>query len=1323
MCIFVLGITLYGAIPASERAALIAFYNATDGDNWGNWKTPPLEADGFSLIGTEGTWTAVTVTADHVTNLYYVLDMEMTGALPSELEDLPFLEQLFFIQQNLAGPIPPEIGNINSLDNIELIRCQLSGTIPQQLGNLTNLTYLRLAYNSLTGAIPSQLGNMTSLVTLGLEQNSFTQIPTELENLANLEYLGLQDNAITAIPAELANCNSLTHIYLSDNRITSIPTELGSLTPLEVLGLSINQITTVPSELGSLSNLTGLYLQDNQITSVPTEMGNLAALERLNLSDNQLTALPSEMGALANLEMLYVSRNNLTVIPAAFSNLSGLKWARLSGNNIIMDIPDTVITLFAGFHSADIGYNGFYTTDESVRTFITSKDPDWESTQTIAPTGLSALPLSTTSARVSWTPITYTGDTGGYMVYYSTASGGAWTYSGITADKTVSSYTVTSLNSGTLYYFVVSTRTNAHSNNPNIVTSGYSAEVTADTGSPVSFYDLTVQTTPDTGATITVSPNDDNGDGTGTSNFTRTYQDGVSVTLTAPSTYNGRVFSGWTLDGTGSSNATLAVTMDANHTAVAIYENPPNIYTLTLQSSPDTNVTITVTPNDENGSGSGSTNFTRSYEEGTAVTLTAPGSYEGMIFSKWTLDGSDYSGTTMPVTMNANHTAVAVYVEQDGTYYTLDVQTTPDTGATITVSPDDANSNGDGTTNFTRTYADGTAVTLTAPATYNGNDFSKWTLDGTDSTAATLAVTMDGDHAAVAIYVAPPVYYTLNVQTSPDTGATVTVTPDDRDGHGDGSTNFVRTYESATEVTLTAPATYNGKEFSKWSLEGTDSTESELAVTLDSDSTAIAWYVTPPGPPEISLSRSALTFGASTANVHSTAEEVLIDNTGEGTLDWTAAASDSWLAVSPAAGTGSGALSVSVDATGLTAGTYTGTVTAADGDASNTPQSVAVTLNVTASTVPPFGNFETPAEATTIRSSVAVTGWALDDIGVESVKIYRMVAGTRVIIGDAIFVEGARPDLEAAYIGTPANFRAGWGYMLLTNSLPDGSYSLVAVCTDIEGNEVELGSRTVTIDNANAVKPFGAIDTPAQGGSASGVYTNVGWALTPLPNTIPTDGSTLSVWVDGVQVGQPVYGGFREDIAALFPGYNNSDGAAGYFYLDTSAYANGVHTIAWVAEDDAGNSDGIGSRYFSITNYGTDRITSPAIQAPLHSKPVLPRGEFSGDLMVKKGFLNSSFQPVQPGPDGDYLIECPEMGRIEIHLGALLQSRGSAGGYLKVGEELRRLPVGSFTDHEKGIFYWQPGPGFLGNYHLVFVDSIGSKLSETINITITLTKK
>lgn len=70
----------------------------------------------------------------------------------------------------------------------------------------------------------------------------------------------------------------------------------------------------------------------------------------------------------------------------------------------------------------------------------------------------------------------------------------------------------------------------------------------------------------------------------------------------------------------------------------------------------------------------------------------------------------------------------------------------------------------------------------------------------------------------------------------------------------------------------------------------------------------------------------------------------------------------------------------------------------------------------------------------------------------------------------------------------------------------------------------------------------------------------------------------------GLVAGQATYNNSRADIAALFPGLQNSNRAVGYFIIDTTLYENGVHTIAWVVRDNAGNAAGIGSRYFTIQN-------------------------------------------------------------------------------------------------------------------------------------------
>ena len=231
----------------------------------------------------------------------------------------------------------------------------------------------------------------------------------------------------------------------------------------------------------------------------------------------------------------------------------------------------------------------------------------------------------------------------------------------------------------------------------------------------------------------------------------------------------------------------------------------------------------------------------------------------------------------------------------------------------------------------------------------------------------------------------------------------------------------------------------------------------------------------------------------------------------------------------------------------------------------------------------PFGSFDGPANGSIVAGEVALTGWALDDAGVTSVDIY----ANGVFVGNPVFISGARPDVATAYWPYPSNARAGWGYMLLSNFLPNngtGNFTFTAYANDADGHRAFLGQKLVTFNNSVSQKPFGTIDTPGQGATVTGIITNFGWALAPQPNLIPTDGSTIEVYVDGQYLGHPVYNNYRSDIAGAFPGLRNSNGAIGYIRIDTRALANGTHTIGWIVRDSAGHAEGIGSRYFTVKN-------------------------------------------------------------------------------------------------------------------------------------------
>ena len=180
-----------------------------------------------------------------------------------------------------------------------------------------------------------------------------------------------------------------------------------------------------------------------------------------------------------------------------------------------------------------------------------------------------------------------------------------------------------------------------------------------------------------------------------------------------------------------------------------------------------------------------------------------------------------------------------------------------------------------------------------------------------------------------------------------------------------------------------------------------------------------------------------------------------------------------------------------------------------------------------------------------------------------------------IFVGFAVFIDGARPDVAAAFPAYPQAHAAGWGFMVLDEHAAEPGQRDVprSRCARriARGTGSCSGTRTMTCANASATLPFGTIDTPVARRDASGAsYINFGWALTPLPKTIPIDGSTIRVLVDGVDVGPADYNHARSDIQAVFPGFNNTNGAVGFRILDTTALANGLHTISWMVTDNAG---------------------------------------------------------------------------------------------------------------------------------------------------------
>ncbi len=141
------------------------------------------------------------------------------------------------------------------------------------------------------------------------------------------------------------------------------------------------------------------------------------------------------------------------------------------------------------------------------------------------------------------------------------------------------------------------------------------------------------------------------------------YVSGDRIRLTAPQTApNGAPFQRWLRNGSLFSNQRyIEFNITSNDTFTAVYAYPTN--TISIRSrNPDSGVRIEVSPPDNNGNGSGTTPFTRTYNRGTTVTLTAPAQANGNRFVRWELNGQPVSSSpSYTFTVSGDDTLTAVY--------------------------------------------------------------------------------------------------------------------------------------------------------------------------------------------------------------------------------------------------------------------------------------------------------------------------------------------------------------------------------------------------------------------------------------------------------------------------------------------------------------------------------------------------------------------------------------------------------------------------------------------------------------------------------------
>lgn len=218
----------------------------------------------------------------------------LRGSIPSEIGLLSKLRILNLSYcPRLVGSIPTEIGRLLNMQDLNLANSQFSGAIPSELFNLPHLEKLHLNANRLTGSIPEEIGRATSLMECFLGRLPLTTtIPTTIGQLSALQSLELDASAISGtIPSEIGNCSALLGLHMSNNRLTgTLPSTLAQIRGLQVFHLKNNHLTgRLPEEIGNLHYLTWIDVSFNAISgTIPSSYGHIRTLKDVRLGGNRL---------------------------------------------------------------------------------------------------------------------------------------------------------------------------------------------------------------------------------------------------------------------------------------------------------------------------------------------------------------------------------------------------------------------------------------------------------------------------------------------------------------------------------------------------------------------------------------------------------------------------------------------------------------------------------------------------------------------------------------------------------------------------------------------------------------------------------------------------------------------------------------------------------------------------------------------------------------------------------------------------------------------------------------------------------------------------
>jgi Leucine-rich repeat (LRR) protein len=127
-------------VSLSDKAILLKLYEATNGNNW---------TKKWDLSSPVSTWHGIKLDGDKVVAIN-LMDNNLVGQIPSEIVNLPNLQELNLHKNTLSGEIPLALENLKELKVLDLSFNRLTGSIPTSICLLHNLEDVQLYMNNLS---------------------------------------------------------------------------------------------------------------------------------------------------------------------------------------------------------------------------------------------------------------------------------------------------------------------------------------------------------------------------------------------------------------------------------------------------------------------------------------------------------------------------------------------------------------------------------------------------------------------------------------------------------------------------------------------------------------------------------------------------------------------------------------------------------------------------------------------------------------------------------------------------------------------------------------------------------------------------------------------------------------------------------------------------------------------------------------------------------------------------------------------------------------------------------------------------------------------